>query len=360
MKTIKLIPALIGLFALLLSGCTQKTDFKTFSKIDAHLHIETSDDSFVKVAEDYNFRFLTLAYDASNQKNIDRQLNIFEKLHKDHPETIAFATTFSMETFGEPGWQEQTIQQLKADFGKGAVAVKVWKDIGMVFRDTDSSFIMMDDARLDPIWDFIELQNITLVNHTGEPKNCWLPLEEMTVRGDSSYYAEHSQYHMYLYPDYPSYEEILSARDRMLDKHPGLRYVACHLASLEWSVDEQARFLDKYPKAAMDMASRIEHFKYQDSDKVRSFIVKYQDRLLYGTDLEFLEEELASTSSKDMMIKMIEETYRNDWDYFTTDKMFTQDDKVKEYKGLKLPTTVLEKIYFNNAVRMYPGFGWSE
>ena len=356
MKTFRFIPLALGLFAMLLTSCSQKPDYKTFPKIDAHLHIETSDDSFVKVAEEYNFSFMTLAYGSSSRANIDDQLDHSVKLHDDYPNIVSYATTFSMEGFGEPGWQEQVIQLLKRDFDEGAIAVKVWKDIGMVFRDTDSSFIMMDDVRLDPIWDFIESQNKTLVNHTGEPKNCWLPLEEMTVRGDSSYYAEHSQYHMYLYPDYPSYEEILAARDRMLDKHPALRYVACHLGSLEWSVDEQAKFLDKYPAAAMDMASRIEHFKYQDADKVRNFIVKYQDRLLYATDIEIGDED-PDLSSADDLKAYIHGVYKSDWDYFTTDKMFTQDDKVKEYKGLNLSTTILEKIYYKNALKMYPGLG---
>lgn len=356
MKTITFFSLAVGLFALLLSGCAQKPDFKTFPKIDAHLHLETSDDSFVKVAEESNFKFLTLAYDASSRAKIERQLNYSVKLHNEHPETVFFASSFNMDGFGETGWQEQTIRQLKIDFDNGAIALKVWKDIGMVFQDSDSSFIMMDDVRLDPIWDFIQLQNKTLVNHTGEPKNCWLPLENMSVRNDSGYYAEHPQYHMYLHPEYPSYEEILAARNRMLDKHPGLRYVACHLASMEWSVDEQAKFLDKYPDAAMDMASRIEHFKYQDSDKVRSFIIKYQDRLLYGTDLEIIED-IAHQSSAEEMRGFIEGTYQNDWDYFTTDNVFTQDDKVKEYRGLNLPMSVLKKIYYKNAMRMYPGLG---
>ena len=350
---------LSGWIALLLTGCSHKPEFKSFPKIDAHIHIETADDSFIKVAKDYNFHFITLAYDGSSRANIDRQLAYSEKLHKEHPETVAFATTFSMEDFGKPGWKEKTIKQLKKDFDKGAVAVKVWKDIGMVFRNPDSSFIMLDDVRLDPIWDFIESQNKTVVNHTGEPKNCWLPLADMSVRGDSSYYAEYPQYHMYLHPDYPSYETILAARDRMLDKHPGLRYVACHLASLEWSVDEQAKFLDKYPKVAMDMASRIEHLKYQNSDKVRSFIIKYQDRLLYATDIEISDAE-SNESSAEKMMHYIKGTYQSDWDYFTTDRMFTQDDKVKEYKGLHLPVEVLKKIYYQNAIRMYPGLGFSK
>ena len=51
-------------------------------------------------------------------------------------------------------------------------------------------------------------------------------------------------------------------------------------------VDELAKRLDRYPNFAVDTAARIVHFQVQDQKKVRSFILKYQDRLLYGTDNE--------------------------------------------------------------------------
>jgi hypothetical protein len=60
------------------------------------------------------------------------------------------------------------------------------------------------------------------------------------------------------------------------------------MASLEWSVDELAKFLDAYPNATVDLAARMTQVQYQsksDREKVRSFFIRYQDRLLYGTDL---------------------------------------------------------------------------
>ena len=75
-----------------------------------------------------------------------------------------------------------------------------------------------------------------------EPRNCWLPLEEMTVKNDRRYFQNNPQYHMYLHPEMPSYEEQLAARDRMLGKHPNLPFLGAHFGSLEWSVDALARF----------------------------------------------------------------------------------------------------------------------
>lgn len=353
MKSNKLIFTFIGIIAMTITSCSQKPDFKTFPKIDAHCHLETADHSFVKVVKENDFRLLTLAYDASSRLNIDKQLNYSGSLHKNFPQTISFATTFSMEDFGEPGWEEKTINHLKEDFKDGAIAVKVWKDIGMVFQDKDSSFIMIDDERLDPIWDFIQSQNITVVNHNGEPRNCWLPLDSMTVKGDAGYYAEHPQYHMYLHPEYPNYKELFAARDNMLRKHPNLRYVSCHLGSMEWDVDVQAKWLDEFPNCAMDMADRISHLQIQNSEKVRVFIIKYQNQLLYGTDMLVSDDE-SNESSVHQIKNTLNNIWKKDWDYFTTDKIVLTDDNPKGYKCLNLSVSVLEKIYYKNAIKMYP------
>jgi len=339
---------------MLLFGCTQKPEFETFPKIDAHVHLETADDSFVQLIQDNNLMLLTLITRSVSQPEIEVEYNYASQLLNGHPESIAFATTFTMDGFGEADWEENTIAWLSKSFDEGAIAVKIWKDIGMVFRNPDSTFILIDNPRFDPIFDFIESRGKTLVNHNGEPKNCWLPLNEMTVRGDSSYFARNTQYHMYLHPNYPSYDELNAARDRMLEKHPNLRYVGCHLESLEWSVDELARTLDKFPNMAVDMAARIVHFKVQKRDKVRAFIINYQDRLLYGTDISIKDLDL-SIESIEKAQNIFNSVWRVDWEYFTSDKLFHQEDKVKEYRGLNLPEEVLEKIYFKNAVHMYPG-----
>ena len=115
----------------------------------------------------------------------------------------------------------------------------------------------------------------------------WLPLAQMRIRGDREYFAEHPQYHMADRKEWPGYEEQIAARDRMLDRHPGFRFVGVHLASLEWDVDRIAAFLRRYPNASVDLAARLPHLELQasrDRDRVRGFFVEFQDRILYGTE----------------------------------------------------------------------------
>jgi len=133
--------------------------------------------------------------------------------------------------------------------------------------------------------------------------------------------------------------------------HTDLKFVGCHLGSLEWNIDELAKRLDKFPNMAVDMAARICHLQYQsakDREKVRNFCIKYQDRLLYGTDLSSHESD-----DREKISKWIHETWRDDWKYFTTKDKMTSDKFGGTFEGLQLPKEVIRKIYSENAIKCY-------
>lgn len=327
--------------ALSVLSCSRVPDYATFPKADAHVHIDTFEPDFVMLARHEGFRLMTLVTRSATQEHIDREFAWAKSQREEFPGTVSFATTISMENWSDPNWEQITISRLRQDFENGAIAVKLWKDIGMTFRDADGSFIMIDDPRFDPILEFIASQEKPLIGHFGEPRNCWLPVDSMTVPGDSSYFTDNPQYHMYLHPEYPSYEDQIRARDSMLAKHPHLTFVGAHLGSLEWSVSELAKRLDTFPNMAVDMAARISHLQIQDRDTVRKFIIDYQDRLLYGTD--------AGVSETTESLDWIAEKWHRDWLYFTADSVLTSPEVRGTFVGLKLPASVLRKIYYSNA-----------
>lgn len=352
MKIIRLFKYFL-VFALILtiSGCNpQPVDFYSLPKIDAHSHIYTKNPLIIELAQEDNFKWLSITYDSRSQENIDEQLNFAISHKEQYQNSFNFTTAFSVEGFSEPNWQSNTIERLKKDFENGAVAVKVWKDIGMVFKDEQNNFIMIDDPSFDSILEFIASQGKTLVAHIGEPKNCWLAIDSMTVNNDKKYYSRHPEYHMYLHPDYPTHETIIEHRDNMLKKHPNLKVVGCHLGSLEWSVDELAKRLEAFPNFAVDVAARICHFQVQNREKVRNFLIKYQDRIIYGTDIEISENDNIQNS-----MAMFHEIWMDHWEYFATDSILSSTIVDNEFQGLALPKTVLEKIYYENAIKWYPG-----
>jgi predicted TIM-barrel fold metal-dependent hydrolase len=143
----------------------------------------------------------------------------------------------------------------------------------------------------------------------------------------------------------------------MLERHPTLRVVGCHLGSLEYSVDELAKRLDKYPNFAVDLSARIVHLQVQPREKVRAFLVKYQDRLLYATDLEFGRGGAAAGTDSSKALARLAATYESDATWFATDQEMALDNVRAGFKarGVALPASVLRKIYFENAKQWYPG-----
>lgn len=325
-------------------------DFRAMPKIDAHIHVRTDNPTVFRMAEEYNFiLFSPMVEHGEDKAEVEADIDMKVALQRRNPVRFHYAVPILATDLSTPQGREGETLRLQSAFDRGALGVKAWKNIGMVYREDDGSFLMIDDPRFDPVLDFIEAQGRTLVAHIGEPKNCWLPLEKMTTLSDSSYFSNHPEYHMYLHPEYPSHELIMAARDRMLDKHPGLSFVGCHLASLEWDVDVLAAFLDRYPNAGVDTSARMCHFQAQDSDRVRAFLIDYQDRIIYGTDL------ILGDQPSEALASALKETWERDWRYLSTDDTMSVPELRKAVKGLALPRGVLEKIYYRNAVKWLPG-----
>ena len=328
-------------------------DFNSVEKFDTHVHFNTDDSSFLAQAKADNFSLITVKVGTPYYPPIEGQQDIAVRLMKDFPERLSFATTFPVQNFNDKNWQQHALDYLEQSIANGAIAVKVWKNIGMELKDEKGKFVMIDNPKFDTIFNFLAKNRITLVGHLGEPRNCWLPVEKMTVAGDKQYFAEHPQYHMYLHPEYPSYEDQINARDHMLEKHPDLKFVGAHLGSMEWSVDELAKRLDKYPNMAVDMAQRISHFQYQavtDWQKVHDFFLKYQDRLLYATD-----QQVDTTKTAEERNQETHEIWLRHWKFFTSGEKMKVPKVEKEFNGMKRPRSVVDKIYRLNAVKWFPG-----
>lgn len=327
-------------------------DFDKVEKMDVHVHIRTERDAFVEQARKDNFQLLTIVVDHSaGIQDVKEQFHYAMLQTNEHPDDIACATAFSMKEWDEPGWTQQTMAWLDSCFEAGAIGIKVWKNIGMVQQDKNGELVMIDDPKFDTIFNELAKRNIPVMGHLGEPKNCWLPVEEMTTNNDKSYFTRNPQYHMYKHPEMPSYEEQIAARDRMLKKNPDLTFIGAHLGSLEWDVDELAKRLDQFPNMSVDMAARMGQLFYQtreNREKVRDFLIKYQDRLLYATDMGDDGDE-----SKEELQQSMHNTWLRDWQYFTTDGSMTSDLIEGEFQGLRLPREVVDKIYSKNAQKWF-------
>ena len=180
--------------ALILSsaGCGSEyysmDDFQNVKKIDTHTHLNAFDTSLVEQARQDNFLLLTVNVDVPAYPGLDEQRKYALHQIEKFPADVKFLTAFTLQNWSSENWADETIDQLKSAFQDGALGIKLWKNIGMVYKDSAGQFIMVDDPKFDPVINFIIKENKTVMAHIGEPKNCWLPLEKMTVNNDRNYF----------------------------------------------------------------------------------------------------------------------------------------------------------------------------
>lgn len=326
-------------------------DFASVRKFDAHVHINVRDATFLEQARLDNFEVMAINVDYPDfPKLADQRAAALVQVKAD-PARIHWATTFSMKGFGRKDWPTTVNSQLAADAAEGAKAVKIWKNVGMAEKGPDGKLIFLDNPAIAPVADEIEKLGLTLIGHQGEPHNCWLPLEQMTTDNDREYFRNHPQYHMFLHPEMPGYEDQIGARDRFVAAHPGLRFVGAHLGSLEYDVDRIAAFLDRFPNASLDMAARMSQVQYQsvrNREKVRKFFIDYQDRILYGTDLTLNPGENAAEFQASA-----HDVWTRDWRYLATGEGQRVEIIKADVPGLALPRDVIDKIYYGNAARAF-------
>ncbi|HZQ69331.1 MAG TPA: amidohydrolase family protein [Terriglobales bacterium] len=323
--------------------------FAALHPIDVHVHVFKTDPAFQALLERLNLKLMnilvmddTLPYRKQLQPQIDDALALMRS-GKGH---IALCTTFDPYKFDSSSFSADTVKQMNQNFAAGAVAVKIWKNIGMEIRDRTGKYIMADDPKFQPIYQDIAHQGKTLMAHQAEPDVAWGPPDPTDPSW--SYYQENPQWYLGDKQGFPSKQAILAARDRILQDNPKLRVVGVHLGSMEKSLEDIAQHLDKYPNFAIDTAARMDYLILAPPEKVRAFILKYQDRILYGTDLDLLADARVPEALKDW-----QSTYARDWKFLATDQSFEVNGR--KVQGLHLPQVVLQKLFRDNAKQWIHG-----
>ncbi|MHB8655880.1 MAG: amidohydrolase family protein [Terriglobia bacterium] len=323
--------------------------FAALNPIDAHTHLNKDDPAFSALFQRLKLHILDICLiderDPYYKALEPQRSDVLKVVHSTKGRAV-FCTTFNPYGFEEPGFSERTIRQLNRDFTDGAVAVKIYKVMGMEMKSKAGKFVMPDDPAFQPIYQDIAAHHRTVVAHLAEPDSCWQPPNPASP--DYEYYQAHPQEYAYAHPDWPSKAAILAARDHLLAQNPKLRVVGAHLGSMEADVNEMAQRFDRYPNFAVDTAARVPYFMLQPREKVRAFLIKYQDRILYATDIVVMPQDNTEKALQEWT-----STYERDWKFFATDQ--TVEYKGHAYQGLRLPEPVLRKLYHGNAVRWIPG-----
>jgi hypothetical protein len=107
-------------------------------------------------------------------------------------------TTIDPYGLESPGFVARVNKRLNADFDAGAIAVKLYKVVGMEVRRKDGTYVLPDDAAFSPIFHNIAAHHKSVLAHVAEPDSCWKAPDPASP--DYSYYNEHPEEYAYKHP----------------------------------------------------------------------------------------------------------------------------------------------------------------
>ena len=232
-------------------------------------------------------------------------------------------------------------EDLKQKMDEGFVGYKIWYGTkSRVLKEGEEGHPYVDDPRNDPILsEMEELGMVAASMHIADPNG---PFDNRTK----------------WCPDPVEYWRMIRAFTNMLEKHPNLIVVGAHafwLMCQDAQIDYLRYILTTYPNVYIDLAATFQYQPMVDYNNLRDFMIEYSDRILYATDAGrwHSDEEVKSwANAYNRTFRILETDQVVEGSFFSTDPI----------RGLNLPREVLEKIYYKNAVKIYPGLkhGMSE
>ena len=243
----------------------------------------------------------------------------------------------------DPNFARNAAEQLQHDVKEGgAVGLKIFKNLGMDTFWADGSRVRTDDPRLAPIWDKCAELGIPVLIHTAEPPAFFLPVDKNNER-----YLELTEFPERTRPSsrYPPFDALIAEQHRMFKRHAKTTFISAHLSWLGQDLARLGRALDSIPNMNVEVAAALYEIGRQPRVG-RAFFIKYQDRILMGKDTFGGEDEYA------VYFRIFES---ND-EYFP---WYRRRHAFWGMYGLGLPDSVLQKIYFRNALRIVKGMDTS-
>jgi len=313
----------------------------------------------------------------------DGNLPEWMKLRQKYPDRLIVFWKPGFAKVGEKNFFEDLVRDLQRSVKLGVQGVKIWKDLGMYIKDGDGTLLKVDDPRLDLFWTKCGELGIPVLIHVADEREYWQPLTFNSIH----YGLRQEKDQHYHNPNMPKWEELIRQRDAILKKHPKTTFIGAHMGSLSLDLKQLAETFDKYPNFHVDTAARQRILGRLNPPAVRDFFVKYQDRILFGTDDMVLNKGRKPTKSGNISIYPSEDPdwlsldpsdvdgvrlwqdraafdYSQYLQYFETDRLDLTDPTRSgggwlRIPGVKLPGEALEKIYHLNAERLIPGLAKS-
>lgn len=245
-------------------------------------------------------------------------------------------TNLNMAGFGEADWTAKAVKALEEDVKYGAKGLKIYKSLGMRNVDNNGQRVAVDDPRLDPIWAKCGELGIPVLIHTADPKSFWDPFDENNER----WLELKTHPGRRMGESETNFEQLIKEQHNIFRRHPKTKFINAHMGWYPNDLKKLGQLLDEMPNMYVEIGAVIAELGRQPRE-ANKFMIKYQDRVLFGKD-SWVPEEYET------YFRVLE----TEDDYFPYHKRYHAFWRMY---GLGLPDEVLKKIYYKNALKLLPG-----
>jgi predicted TIM-barrel fold metal-dependent hydrolase len=231
--------------------------------------------------------------------------------------------------FDRPGYGPAAIAELERCARAGAVGVGELSDKGGGLRG-NSGGMHLDDPRMDPLLERCASLGLPVNVHVGEDR--WM-YEPMNRHNDGLMNA--FKWRIPPSAGVLGHDEVIATLERAVARHPKTTFIACHYANCCSDLARLGKMLDAHPNLFADIGARFGETapipRY-----MAEFFNRYQDRLLYGTDMGTPAEMYRTT------FRILESAD----EHFYAPELFNYHWPLH---GFNLKPEILEKLYRLNA-----------
>ena len=153
-------------------------EFTALDPIDTHTHVYRNDAAFYAMLNRLNLHVVDIlvvddhAHDPIS-KNLSAESEAALKFVHGSDGRAVLCTSFDPYKLGESGFAANAIRGLNRQFSQGAIAVKLWKNVGMEIKDGNGNYILPDNPIFEPIYKDIAAHHKTLIAHVADPNSAW-------------------------------------------------------------------------------------------------------------------------------------------------------------------------------------------
>lgn len=256
-------------------------------------------------------------------------------LYNRYPDRFELWCGLDYTGYDEPGFGPAAVAELERCHRAGARGVGELGDKGkgLYYCKPPAYGMHLNDPRMDPLLDKCAELDLPVNIHIADPFWMYQPMDAANDGLMNAY-----KWRLDDQGDIVGHAGMIEILEEAVRRHPRTTFIACHFANCSHDLARLGKLFDRYPNLFADISAR-----YAETATIPRFVnrfyIRYQDRLLYGTDMGYGQRMYRIT------FRILE----------SEDEHFYEHDQFGYHwalHGLGLPEEVLRKVYRGNALRI--------